>query len=59
MVLRVLEDDALALRLRAAARADAERRLDLDDYIARYRRLIEAIAGKKLIAPVRRKNRAA
>ena len=49
MVLRVLEDDVLALRLRAAARADAEQRLDLSDYIERYRNLIENIAGKELI----------
>jgi glycosyltransferase involved in cell wall biosynthesis len=48
-VLRVLEDDVLALRLRAAARADAEQRLDLSDYIERYRNLIENIAGKELI----------
>jgi len=58
-VLRALEDDMLALRLRAAARADAEQRLDLSAYISRYRRLIEQIAGKKLIAPMRRKSRAA
>ena len=59
MVLRVLEDDVLAARLRAAARADAEQRLDLNDTIARYRSLIEQITGKKSIAPVRKKNRAA
>jgi hypothetical protein len=35
--------------LRAAARADAEQRLDLSDYIERYRNLIENIAGKELI----------
>ncbi len=58
-VLRVLEDDVLALRLRAAARADAAKRLDLNAYISRYRRLIEGIAGKNLIAPARKKNRAA
>ena len=59
MVLRVLEDDVLAARLRAAARADAEQRLDLNETIARYRSLIEQITGKKSIAPVRKKNRAA
>jgi len=59
MVLRVLEDDGLAARLRAAARADAERRLDLNVYLARYRALIEQVAGKRLIAPTKRKARAA
>jgi glycosyltransferase involved in cell wall biosynthesis len=51
MVLRVLADGALAARLRSAARADAERRLDLNAYLARYRALIEQVAGKQLIAP--------
>jgi glycosyltransferase involved in cell wall biosynthesis len=59
MVLRVLEDERLAAKLRTAARADAEQKLDLNAYIARYRSLIEQIAGRKLIAPTRRKTRAA
>ncbi len=50
MVLRVLDDDRLTARLRANARADAEKRLDLNAYLARYRALIEQVAGKKLIA---------
>ena len=48
MVLRVLEDDGLAARLRTAARANAAQKLDLNDYIARYRGLIEQITSKKL-----------
>jgi glycosyltransferase involved in cell wall biosynthesis len=56
MVLRVLKDDRLAARLRTAARADAEKRLDLDLYIGRYRALIAQIAGRKLIAPLRKKS---
>jgi glycosyltransferase involved in cell wall biosynthesis len=59
MVLQVLEDDALALRLRAAARADAEQSLDLSEYIERYRNLIENIAGKKLITVNESKKKAA
>ena len=59
MVLRVLEDDLLAARLRAAARIDAEQKLDLKTYIARYRHLIEQIAGKKLIALTKSKTKAA
>jgi len=51
MVLRVLDDPKLTARLRANARADAEIRLDLNAYLARYRALIEQVAGKKLIAP--------
>jgi glycosyltransferase involved in cell wall biosynthesis len=50
MVLRVLDDPKLTARLRANARADAEKRLDLNAYLARYRALIEQVAGKKLIA---------
>jgi glycosyltransferase involved in cell wall biosynthesis len=50
MVLRVLDDGKLAARLRANARADAEIRLDLNAYLARYRALIEQVACKKLIA---------
>jgi glycosyltransferase involved in cell wall biosynthesis len=50
MVLRVLDDPKLTARLRANARADAEIRLDLNAYLARYRALIEQVAGKKLIA---------
>jgi glycosyltransferase involved in cell wall biosynthesis len=53
-VLKLLEDEKLAARLRSAARADAERRLDLNDYLKRYRALIEQVAEKKLIAPARK-----
>jgi glycosyltransferase involved in cell wall biosynthesis len=54
MVLRVLQDDSLAARLRVMARADAVQRLDLNIYLARYRALIEQVAGKRLIDPAKR-----
>jgi glycosyltransferase involved in cell wall biosynthesis len=45
-VLTMLEDTALAGRLRRNARAWAERHLDMDDYITAYRALIDqVIAG--------------
>ncbi|TWB06026.1 glycosyltransferase family 4 protein [Gluconacetobacter diazotrophicus] len=40
-VLEVLEDRALATRLRRAARRQAERTLDMGEYMARYRDLID------------------
>ncbi len=49
MVLRVLADERLAAGLRRGARADAERRLDLNAYLAGYRTLIEQVTGKELI----------
>ena len=48
-VLRVLEDTKLAAGLRANARKFAEQRLDLDDYLGRYRAAVETIAGRPLI----------
>ncbi len=59
-VLRVLGDAKLNTRLRAGARAYAERHLDLRNYIARYRELIEQVAAKKLrAAPQPRTSKAA
>jgi glycosyltransferase involved in cell wall biosynthesis len=40
-VLEVLEDGKLSQRLRRGARAWAEANLDMDDYLAAYRALIE------------------
>jgi len=48
-VLRLLADRALSAKLRAGARAFATRRLDIQDYLARYRGYIEDIAGRPLI----------
>ncbi len=50
-VLQALEDTRLAASLRAGARAFAEARLDLNDYLSRYRGAIEEITGAKLIPP--------
>lgn len=44
-VLQVLEDGALAARLRTAARSYAESELSLDDHLAAYQRLIGRLAG--------------
>jgi glycosyltransferase involved in cell wall biosynthesis len=49
-VLTVLEDTRLAATLRTGARSFAEARLDLGAYLAHYRRVIEEIAGKPMIA---------
>jgi len=49
-VLQILGDAKRGARLRAGARAYAERHLDLQDAIARYRDHIERVAGKKLLA---------
>ncbi len=55
-VLQVLDDAKLAARLRAGARGFAARHLDLRDYIARYRGLIEEVSGVTLPAgPVEKK----
>jgi glycosyltransferase involved in cell wall biosynthesis len=48
-VLQALGDARLAARLRAGARAYAEKTLDMADYILRYRALIEQVAGKPLL----------
>ncbi len=48
-VLRVLGDAPLTARLRSGARVYAKQHLDLQAYIARYRSLIERVAGKKLL----------
>ena len=58
-VLEVLEDDALATRLRAAARRHAEAELSLDDHLAAYEQLIARLTGaaapvEPISAPPRR-----
>jgi glycosyltransferase involved in cell wall biosynthesis len=50
-VLEALENTKLATALRVAARDYAERHLDMKDYLARYRALIEKVTGKPLIPP--------
>ena len=51
-VLHILHDTKHAARLRAGARAFAEKHLDINDYLARYRAYIEEITGKPLVPPV-------
>jgi glycosyltransferase involved in cell wall biosynthesis len=51
-VLKALKDTRMAGRLRLAARAFAEKHLDINDYIRNYRAYIEEIAGKKMIEPI-------
>ncbi len=50
-VLRALEDTKLTSKLRKGARAFAQERLGMDDYIANYRAYIEEITGKPLLPP--------
>jgi glycosyltransferase involved in cell wall biosynthesis len=50
-VLKVLENPGQARALRRGARGYAEAKLDLKDYLRRYRALIEEVAGKPLLAP--------
>ncbi len=50
-VLTALEDTKLAAQLRSGARAFAEKHLDMQDYLARYRAYIEEVAGMKLLPP--------
>jgi len=50
-ILRALNEPELTAKLRANARAFAEKRLDLGDYITRYRAYIEEVTGKQLIPP--------
>ncbi|MBN8875016.1 MAG: glycosyltransferase family 4 protein [Rhodospirillales bacterium] len=50
-VLRVLEDKALSDRLRHAARAYAEARLSMQDYLKSYEALIERLTGKPIGEP--------
>ena len=45
-VLEVLEDRPLAQRLRASARAYAERHLRMGDYLAEYEALIARLTGR-------------
>ncbi len=47
-LLMALESPKLTAPLRLAARQFAEKHLDLQDYLARYRGLIEKVAGKAL-----------
>jgi glycosyltransferase involved in cell wall biosynthesis len=58
-ILAALEDTKGAAKVRQGARAFAERTLDLEDYLRRYRGLIETVSGKTLSAPVKRKPKAA
>ncbi|GBQ28740.1 glycosyltransferase family 4 protein [Gluconacetobacter sacchari] len=46
-VLEVLEDGRLSARLRRSARRQAERTLDMGDYMARYRALIDRVARRE------------
>jgi glycosyltransferase involved in cell wall biosynthesis len=48
-VLEALRDTRLAARLRLAARAHAEKHLDIKDYLLRYRGLIEDITQQPLV----------
>lgn len=48
-VLRALTDTKLATKLRASAREFAEKKLGMDDYLARYRAYIEEVTGKTLL----------
>ncbi len=48
-VLTALQDGKLAQRLRAGARAYAEAKLDMKDYLARFRTVIEEVAGQELL----------
>jgi glycosyltransferase involved in cell wall biosynthesis len=50
-VLEALSDAKLAASLRKNARAYAEKHLDLQDYLRRYRLVIEEITGQSLLAP--------
>jgi glycosyltransferase involved in cell wall biosynthesis len=61
-VLTALEDGSKTAKLRKAARAHAEEHLDLNDYLRRYRDLIERVSGKTLApakAPVAMRGKAA
>ena len=51
-VLELLENKSLNTILRAGARAYAEKRLRMDEYLASYRRLIERLTGQPLPIPV-------
>jgi glycosyltransferase involved in cell wall biosynthesis len=48
-VLRMLADGKLAGRLREGARAFAEQHLDMKDYLARYRTVIEQVTGQSIL----------
>jgi glycosyltransferase involved in cell wall biosynthesis len=50
-ILAALDDPKTAAKLRHNARAFAEAHLDMQDYLSRYRALIEQVSGKSL-APV-------
>jgi len=51
-VLEALENPKRGAAMRRAARDYAESRLDMGEYLNRYRALIERVAGKKLIEPI-------
>ncbi len=57
--LKLLDDAKLSARLRTNARAYAEAHLDMADYIAKYRAVIEEIAGKPLLPKAARGRRKA
>ena len=46
--LRLLEDKKMTASLRHGARAYAEQKLDLRDYLAKFRATIEDVAGRPL-----------
>jgi len=48
-ILTALEDSKTGAKLRQNARIYAEKHLDLNDYLARYRDLIEQVSGKYLV----------
>ncbi len=50
-VLEALANEKLAAKLRVNARVFAEKHLDLEDYLTRYRALLETIVGRPLIPP--------
>jgi hypothetical protein len=50
-VLRALSEPKLTAKLRANARAYAEKKLGMPDYIARYRAHIETVTGKSMTPP--------
>ncbi len=49
-ILRLLEDRKMNATLRRGARAYAEHKLDLRDYLAKYRAVIEDVSGRSLQA---------
>jgi hypothetical protein len=50
-VLDLLDNKGLTRKLRANARAYAEQKLGMDDYLASYNRLIERLTGENPTGP--------